>query len=66
MPTFEVEFEVFCSCGEGLCSQSEGSSGRGGPRVTVEPCEKCKDAAYEEGADKGYDQGYGDGAHEKE
>jgi len=51
MPSFEVEFEVFCSCGEGLCSQSEGSSGRGGPRVTVEPCEKCKDAAYEEGAE---------------
>jgi len=53
MPSFEVEFEVFCSCGEGLCGQSVGSLDRGGPRVTVEPCEKCKDRAYEDGYDSG-------------
>ncbi len=54
MPSFGVEFEVYCSCGEPLCLQSTGSNNRrGGPRVTVEPCEKCIEAAV----DRGFDQG---------
>ena len=47
MPT--VEFEVWCSCGEGLCRQTKNV--RGG--VEVEPCEKCLEAAREEGRDEG-------------
>ena len=63
MPVLELEFEVYCSCGAGLCRQTtEGRThGRGMPFVTVEPCEKCVDAgriaAREEGYDRGYNQG---------
>jgi hypothetical protein len=50
----EVEVEVWCSCGEGLCGQSEPHQyGRG---VVVEPCKKCLDAARENGYDQGYEQ----------
>ena len=66
MPTFEVEFEVFCACGEGLCQQSVGDSGRYGPRVTVELCEKCKEKIRDEGYDEGYNKGYDDGVRETE
>lgn len=71
MPT--VEFEVWCSCGAGLCNNS--SEVRGG--IFVEPCEKCIENAkeeskdegysegYKEGYDKGYDDGYNDGYDEK-
>jgi len=62
MPTFDVEFEVFCSCGEGLCNQSVASNTPRGLFVTVEPCEKCKTASY----DEGYDKGYADAEKEKE
>jgi len=52
MPSFSVEFEVYCSCGEGLCAQSEGKNGGHGPSVTVEPCSKCLERAKEEGYDE--------------
>jgi len=58
MPTFEaeitetvtVDFEVFCSCGEGLCGQSTGrqSRHRGQPQVVVEPCKRCLENARDE------------------
>jgi hypothetical protein len=58
MPEFniDVEFEVWCSCGEGLCGQSEGNNrGRNGsPGVIVEPCQKCLDTAKNEGYENGY------------
>lgn len=44
MPSFEVEFEVFCgTCGAGLCNQSNTrkSRTRGENQVTVEVCRKC-------------------------
>jgi hypothetical protein len=44
MPSFEVNFEVFCgSCGAHLCNKSEGrnSRTRNTPQVTVEPCDVC-------------------------
>ena len=44
MPSFDVEFEVFCgTCGAGLCNQSDTrkSRTRGENQVTVEACEKC-------------------------
>lgn len=52
MPSFE--FEVFCQrCGAGLCNQSStgNTPGRGMPYVRVEPCEKCLEREYDEGAD---------------
>lgn len=74
MPSFDVEFEVFCSCGEGLCNQSRGENKRGyhghSPCVTVEPCDKCKDKAadigYDKGYQEGYDKGYADGSRESD
>ena len=62
MPVLELDFEVYCSCGEGLCNQTiEGRTrGRGMLFITVSPCEKClalaKEEGYEEGYSKGYDQ----------
>ena len=55
MTVLELEFEVYCSCGAGLCQQTtEGlTRGRGMPFVTVEPCEKCKDEARDEGRAQG-------------
>lgn len=57
MPTFttevtatvDVDFEVFCECGNGLCNQSDTreSRNRRYPQVVVEPCERCLEAAAE-------------------
>lgn len=56
MPEFSVEFEVFCSCGEGLCNQSDTRKSRNrlSPQVVVQPCDKCLDKAREEGREAGY------------
>ena len=54
MPSFEVEFEVFCSCGEGLCNQATGDLSPRGNSVTTEPCTNCLSREY----DRGYDDGY--------
>jgi len=52
MPTLSLEFEVFCSCGAGLCNNTtEGSNGQ---YITVEACERCLDLKYEEGVSEGY------------
>ena len=40
-----VEFEVWCSCGNGLCNQTKDVNGG----IEVEPCEKCLDKAHTEG-----------------
>ena len=61
MPTFEVEFEVYCSCGEDLCNQSVGELKRKNLRVTVEPCEKCLEKEKEDGRKTGYENGYEEG-----
>lgn len=62
MPALELEFEVYCACGEGLCQQTtEGRTrGRGMPFITVTPCEKCMERAR----DEGYSMGYGEGLDE--
>jgi hypothetical protein len=54
VPSFDVEFEVFCGkCGAGLCNNSEtASSGRYGLKVTVDPCEGCLDNARQDGKDE--------------
>ena len=55
MPTMnvDVDFQVWCSCGEGLC---HATSCRGS-HVTVEPCPVCLEKAKEEGYSDGYDAG---------
>ena len=74
MPEMEItlEFEVYCSCGEGLCGQTETrrSRNRGMPQLVVEPCEKClgraetkgSDKSYEQGRDQGYKEGLAEGS----
>jgi hypothetical protein len=59
MPILTVPFEVFCTCGEGLCMQTitRCSRGRLMPQVVVEPCSKCGDKRYREGYVKGHDAG---------
>jgi hypothetical protein len=75
MPVFNIdilqetsgEFEVFCSCGSGLCGQASVrySRIRGEPQVVVEPCQECLGKAKDAGADEGYDQGYNDRKEEE-
>ncbi len=57
MPILEVEIEVWCACGEGLCNETEcGTNPRGHPKITVEPCERCLDRKRHEGWSAGYEQ----------
>ena len=64
-----IEFEVWCDCGNGLCNSATVESGRHGPKMTLEPCEKCLekkrqevyDDGYSDGEDKGYEKGYEEG-----
>ena len=62
MPELALEFEVYCSCGNGLCNQSsEGKTvHRGMPFITVAPCEKCQTSEYDRGHSDGYDEGVND------
>jgi hypothetical protein len=68
MPEIRVDVEIYCSCGEGLCRQSDAGNtrGRGTPYITVSPCEKCLEKAKDDGRDKGYSDGYSDGYKDKE
>lgn len=57
MPVLNLEFEVYCSCGEGLCNNSiEGENGHS-KHITVTPCEKCRSYEYDRGYDDGYEKG---------
>ena len=48
----EVEFDVYCgACGAGLCGNTTTDSNK--MRVTVDPCEKCLEAAKYQGYDQG-------------
>ena len=53
MPSLEHEFEVWCSCGEGLCNQTDTVHKRGQHGIIVTPCQKCLDREY----DKGFEDG---------
>ena len=65
MPSFDVEFEVYCSCGAGLCDQSTGETTRqGGNKVVVQPCDNCLELARSKGYDEGFDHGYTEGFDE--
>jgi Zn-finger protein len=66
MPTFttevtatvDVEFEVFCSCGNGMCGATETreSRYRKQPQAVVEPCPKCLEEARKEAAEEVRDE----------
>jgi len=56
MPVLKLDFEVYCSCGNGLCNNSTEGANRHSQYITVEPCEKCRDKAYDEGIAEGYAQ----------
>lgn len=56
MPTFEVNFDVYCACGRGLCNQSTTDNRRGTNSVRVEPCDACLEEEYEKGRRAGYDE----------
>ena len=45
----ELEFEVWCGCGNGLCGVTEVR----GRSVTVGPCDSCIESARQEGHDDG-------------
>ena len=58
MPLLELEFEVFCSCGNGMCnSTTEGRNGHS-QFIEVEPCGKRLEASRNEGYNEGYEEGY--------
>jgi hypothetical protein len=62
MPSFDVDFEVFCECGYGLCKDSTTEKDRhGNLMVTVTPCPRCLQKAR----DAGYDDGYQEGSKEE-
>jgi predicted RNase H-like nuclease (RuvC/YqgF family) len=51
MPSFEVEFEVYCgTCGSGICHNANGrnSRNRGFPQISVEVCDNCISKAKED------------------
>lgn len=56
MPEMSVAFEVYCSCGNGLCNQTDVSWGPRGSSVTVTPCENCIQEAESRGHTKGYEE----------
>jgi hypothetical protein len=62
MPELPLEFEVYCQCGAGMCrncSEGRRTNGRGVPYITIEPCERCLEAARDEGrreAEEEYEQ----------
>jgi hypothetical protein len=63
MPEVNVDVEVYCAaCGEGLCGQTESTTGRqrDQPQFRVDPCQRCLDAADEEGYTRGYDDRQGE------
>ena len=61
MPDFTITFDVYCSCGAALCSQSEAHDtdyrGKRGRHLVVEPCKNCREEAKDEGDRQGYERG---------
>lgn len=39
MPTLSHDFEVYCTCGNGICNQTGVDDKR--QHIIVEPCKKC-------------------------
>lgn len=55
MAEVTIEFNVYCSCGAELVTEVTDASNynRWQTSVSVEPCEKCMDAAEEKGFREG-------------
>jgi Zn-finger protein len=50
--TVDVEVQIWCSCGEGLCHQSEVKEktwSRQSNGIIVKPCKRCLERARNEG-----------------
>lgn len=60
MPILELEFEVYCTCGAGLCNNTKEGRNRHSQHITVEPCEHCMSKEYDRGHDDGYEAGQDD------
>jgi hypothetical protein len=56
MPMLELEFEVYCACGNGLCGQTKEGNNNHSQFITVEPCEDCKSLSYDDGKIDGYNE----------
>ena len=57
-----IEFEVVCSKrGHGLCNTVKVESSRWTTTITLPPCEKCIEHAYDDGHSDGYDEGHAEG-----
>ncbi len=49
MPIMEMEFEIWCECGECLLMETKVSSKGGVAHLVVEPCPRCLERAYDRG-----------------
>ena len=56
MPEIDVNIELYCSCGNGLCNQATATHtrNRNEPMFEIEPCQICLDKAEDAGYEKGY------------
>ncbi len=66
MPIFNIDFEVYCSCGHRLSNQSNTKRNVEGLSIIVTYCEKCSERIMTEGYYEGYEQGYADEILERE
>ena len=71
MPELIVKFEVFCTCGNGLCQQtSDISQSKRGLAIEVDACPLClkksKEEGYKEWREEGYEKGFADAKAEGE
>ena len=66
MPTIKIDFEVRCTCGEGLCNQTTVDDRHGTIRLVIAPCDKCIANAKDEADGEGWKRGYKEGNSEKE
>lgn len=57
----EVDIEVYCECGNGLCNTTSVERRCGSDAFVVEPCEDCSVSKRSEGYDDGHGDGYAEG-----
>lgn len=58
MPKIEIDFDVYCTCGNGICRNTEVKYMTGGGiELKVEPCEDCIKQADGKGYDRGIQEG---------
>lgn len=57
----EIDLEIWCSCGSGLCRQTNVDYGTRSVSIIVEPCEDCLEKARNEGYEDGHKVGFDEG-----